>query len=489
MALKTTQGMEDAAASAYAVRRYRIAEALGGEEALDELKRRAASYGLRLAADLVPNHTAIDSDWVIEHPDRFLWSAESPFPSYRFAGADLSPDPRVTLRVEDGYGDRTDAAVVFQRVDRGTGETRYLYHGNDGTSVPWNDTAQLDYTRAETRAAMIDEIVAVARRFPILRFDAAMTLTRHHFHRLWFPASHAAGAIPSRAEHGMSEEAFVERMPQEFWREVVDRVAAESPDTLLLAEAFWLMESYFVRRLGLHRVYNSAFMHMLRDGDTMGLHRLLRDALEIDPELLGRFANYLSTPDEETAVAQFGREDRYFGACRVLATLPGLPLFTHGQWEGLEERYGMEFRRARRDEAPDAEVVGRHEREIEPLLSRRARFAGVATFRLLELRDEAGRRIDSVLAYANNTGGETVVVAFNNCDAPVGGRLVPVAPAAFAGGRWEAAWPGLDGDADGDLELRDISGDRRVRIVAEDRRARGLQLDLVAFECAVLAFR
>ena len=37
--------------------------------------------------------------------------------------------------------------------------------------------------------------------------------------------------------------------------------------TLLLAEAFWLMEAYFVRTLGMHRVYNSAFMIMLRDED------------------------------------------------------------------------------------------------------------------------------------------------------------------------------------------------------------------------------
>ena len=36
-------------------------------------------------------------------------------------------------------------------------------------------------------------------------------------------------------------------MPAEFWRDVVDRVAAEVPGTLLLAEAFWMMEGYFVR--------------------------------------------------------------------------------------------------------------------------------------------------------------------------------------------------------------------------------------------------
>ena len=32
--------------------------------------------------------------------------------------------------------------------DRGSGERRYIYHGNDGTSFPWNDTAQLDFSQA-----------------------------------------------------------------------------------------------------------------------------------------------------------------------------------------------------------------------------------------------------------------------------------------------------------------------------------------------------
>ena len=33
----------------------------------------------------------------------------------------------------------------------------------------------------------------------------------------------------------------------------------------------------------------------------MQLRRLLQETIDVDPELLGRFANYLSTPDEETA--------------------------------------------------------------------------------------------------------------------------------------------------------------------------------------------
>ena len=72
---------------------------------------------------------------------------------------------------------------------------------------------------------------------------------------------------PSRSFFSLSSEKFNELFPKEFWREVVDRISVEAPDTLLLAEAFWLMESYFVRTLGMHRVYNSAFMNLLRDED------------------------------------------------------------------------------------------------------------------------------------------------------------------------------------------------------------------------------
>lgn len=489
--IKRAQGQEDAAPSAYSVRRYRIAAELGGEPALDGLSAAARRRGIRLAVDFVPNHLAIDSDWVIEHPERFLSVTEPPFPGYSFTGEDLSPDPEVGIFLEDHYVDKSDAAVVFERLDRRTGERRYIYHGNDGTSTPWNDTAQLDYMNPATREAVTETVLEVAGRFSILRFDAAMTLTRQHLHRLWYPAPGAAGAIPSRAEHSLSTAEIERRMPREFWRELVDRVQAESPDTLLAAEAFWLMEGYFVRRLGMHRVYNSAFMHMLREGRTDALRRMLAETVALDPALLGRFVNYLSNPDEETAVEQFGRGDRYFGACKVLATLPGLPMLAHGQWEGLAEKYGMEYRRARRDEAPDEDVVARHDREIAPLLRDRRRFSRVEDFLLLEMR--VGKRtIDSVLAYANGRLDELMVVAFNNSAKAVSGRLTAVVGgelAARLGKAAAAVEEGDDGAARIDWELADWASDRSVawKPPATGSGAAGhLELALAPYECVVL---
>ena len=165
-------------------------------------------------------------------------------------------------------------------------------------------------------------------------------------------------------------------MGGEFWRTVVERVAAEVPDTLLLAEAFWMMESYFVRSLGMHRVYNSAFMHMMRDQDNAGYRGILKELLEFDPRVLQRYVNFMNNPDEESAREQFGDGDRYFAVATLLATMPGLPMIGHGQFEGYREKYGMEFRRAKRDERPEGWLVERHERELVPVLRRRAAFAG-----------------------------------------------------------------------------------------------------------------
>jgi len=421
--IKRMRGNADAVASAYSLDDYRIAADLGGEAAYANLRDRAWTHGIRLASDMVPNHMGIDSSWVVDHPEWFLSLSEPPYPAYSFEGPDLSPHPRVGIVLEDHYWDDSDAAVVFKRFDRETGDQRFVYHGNDGTSFPWNDTAQLDFLDPGVREHVIGVILDVARRFPIIRFDAAMVLAKKHIERLWWPEPGQGGGIPSRAEHALSKAEFDRRMPVEFWREVVDRVAAEIPGTLLLAEAFWLLEGYFVRTLGMHRVYNSAFMHMLRDENGKGYRRVIKETIEFDPEILKRYVNFMSNPDEKTALEQFGKGDKYFGVATVLATLPGLPMLGHGQIQGFGEKYGMEFRRATLDEQPDPGLVERHEREIFPLLHRRAWFAEADRFLLYGLATEGGHTDDNVLAYSNGTGRQRSLVLYHTKFATTHGRI------------------------------------------------------------------
>ncbi len=411
--IKNLCGNPDAEASAYSLKDYDIAQAIGGWPALENLRERCARRGIRLASDMVPNHTGLDSNWMYEHPEYFVSQDYSPFPSYTFNGPDLSDNPDIEIKLEDHYYNRTDAAVTFRRIDKRTGECKYVFHGNDGTSMPWNDTAQLDYLNPATREAVIQKIIHVAKNFPIIRFDAAMTLAKRHIQRLWYPKPGTGGDVAGRAVYALTDEEFNRRIPQEFWREVVDRIAVEVPDTLLLAEAFWMMEGYFVRTLGMHRVYNSAFMNMLKNQENAKYRTAIKNTLVFEPEILKRYVNFMSNPDEETAIAQFGDGNRYFSICTILATLPGLPMFGHGQIEGFREKYGMEYKRAYWNETPNDYLVGEHYRRIFPLLRKRYLFSGVEHFNIYDAwRD--GVVEESIFAYVNGDGDERNLVIVNN---------------------------------------------------------------------------
>lgn len=421
--IKQLCGNPEAVSSAYSLYSYKIADVLGGDAACQRLKEKAARYGIRLASDMVPNHMGIDSEWVIQHPEWFLSVDESPFPSYSFTGPDLSSDENIQIQIEDHYYDKSDAAVVFRRIDKRSGQTKYIYHGNDGTSMPWNDTAQLNYLDPAVREQVIETIIEVARKFPIIRFDAAMTLAKKHIQRLWYPEPGSGGAIPSRSAFALSKADFDRAIPHEFWREVVERIEVEVPDTLLLAEAFWLMEGYFVRTLGMHRVYNSAFMHMLRNEDNAGYRSLMKNTLEFEPEILKRFVNFMNNPDERTAVEQFGSGDKYFGICTLMTTMPGLPMFGHGQIEGFTEKYGMEYSKALYDERADDALVQRHFTEIIPLLYQRELFASVDHFRMYDFILEHGQLNENVFAFTNKLGDRRTLVIYNNSFQETQGRI------------------------------------------------------------------
>lgn len=411
--IKIKCGNPEAAASAYSLYDYNIASDIGGWDALANLRQRLWQRGIRLASDMVPNHTGMDSDWVMNKPDLFVQRRDNPFPQYTFNGENLSQDPRTSVYLEDHYYSKDDCSVVFKRVDNQTGDVRYIYHGNDGTGLPWNDTAQIDFLNPAAREEVIQEILHVARNFPIIRFDAAMVLAKKHIRRLWYPEPGHGGDIATRSETGLSTQQFNDAIPNEFWREVVDRVAQEVPDTLLLAEAFWMMEGYFVRTLGMHRVYNSAFMNMLKKEENQKYRETVKNTITFDPQVLKRYVNFMNNPDEETAIAQFGDGDKYFGCCTLMITMPGLPMFGHGQIEGFTEKYGMEYTKAYKDEKPSQYLVDRHWKDIFPLMKKRYLFSGVENFLFYDLWQD-GNVNENVFAYSNGAGDERAVVFYNN---------------------------------------------------------------------------
>jgi len=180
-----------------------------------------------------------------------------------------------------------------------------------------------------------------------------------------------------------------------------------------MAEAFWMMEGYFVRTLGMHRVYNSAFMNMLRNEDNSKYRLVIKNTLEFDPQILKRYVNFMNNPDEKTAIEQFGKGDKYFGICTLMVTMPGLPMFGHGQIEGFSEKYGMEYFRPYWDEDPDGYLIQRHQQAIFPLLKRRDLFSGVENFLLYDFYTGNGVNED-VFAFSNGNLGEHALVIYHN---------------------------------------------------------------------------
>ena len=97
-----------------------------------------------------------------------------------------------------------------------------------------------------------------------------------------------------------------------------------------------------------------------------------------------------------------------------MATMPGPPMFGHGQVEGYAEKYGMEYYRPYWDETPDPYLVRRHETDIFPILHRRRLFANVENFMLYDFSSAQGGIDENVYAYYNSEGAQRALVVYNN---------------------------------------------------------------------------
>ncbi|MCK4509500.1 MAG: hypothetical protein KAU27_13200, partial [Desulfuromonadales bacterium] len=232
--------------------------------------------------------------------------------------------------------------------------------------------------------------------------------------------------------------------------------------------------------------YNSAFMNMLKREENAKYRKILKDILAYNPEILKRHVNFMNNPDEATAVEQFDKGDKYFGVATLLVTLPGLPMFGHGQIEGYREKYGMEYRRAYWDEAPDGGFVSHHEAQIFPLLRIRQHFSGVEHFSLYDFTTAHG--IDeNVYAYSNGPAGSKMLVVYNNAAQHTEGRLHQAAPKAAPGQEGVAQpmsplWQELGIDpARGEFcRFRNLQGVEYLQQV--DQLTHGLELSLDNYE-------
>ena len=229
----------------------------------------------------------------------------------------------------------------------------------------------------------------------------------------------------------------------------------------------------------MHRVYNSAFMHMLRDEENGKYRSVLRETLAFDPGVLQRFVNFMTNPDEKQAADQYGTQDKAFAVATLLSTLPGLPMLGHGQVEGLRERYGHEFRRARVEESSDTSHADHWERRIVPLLRERRLYAGTERFRLYDALADDGSVVEDVFAFTNGVGDDQRLVLVHNREATVVARIDRSMDS-------ERLADALAIPADGDVRLVDPRTGWETTRPAVELRREGLRVTLGAYEAVVL---
>jgi hypothetical protein len=228
---------------------------------------------------------------------------------------------------------------------------------------------------------------------------------------------------------------------------------------------------------------------MLRDEDNAKYRSAIKNTLEFDPQILKRYVNFMNNPDEKTAVEQVGNGDKYFGVAAMLSTLPGLPMFGHGQIEGLHEKYGMEFRKPKWDEQPDEGLIRGHEWKIFPLLHRRYVFADVEQFLLYDFYQGNGAVDENVFAYSNRLGEERGLVVYHNRFADTRGWIKTSAAyldKASGDLRQKSLAEGLASPYDGYVIFRDLVTHLEHIRSCEELWQKGLYFELGAYQCHIL---
>jgi hypothetical protein len=408
---------QDLGGSPYAIAGYHVARELGGEAGLAAFRRQLRQRGLQLILDFIPNHVGLDHPWATTAPERFVCAAPGTPGAFKSANTPGAP---------------------------------WLLHGRDPSFPPWTDTAQLDLRRSDTRAALLEEMLAVADRCDGLRCDMAMLLLNDVLARSW-------GALPASAPQFVTE----------FWTEAVAALRARYPAHLLLAEAYWGLEAE-LQRLGFDYTYDKQLYDALIARDSAGL---CADLLGHSPEFVARSAHFLENHDEPR-IASLLSLPEHRAAALLLLGLPGLRLLHEGQLTGARVQLPVHLtRRPVELVQPALETLYHH---LLGALDGTAVGQGEATLLTPKAAwndNPSGRSF--VLVQWQRTRPEFDLVVVN---------LAPHRGQCYA----PLTAPGL---AKFNWRLEDLLGDEAHQRDGEDLKNRGLYLDVPAYNAQLFHFK
>lgn len=318
---------KDIVASPYAVRDYSVSKKLGGNDGLKAFREKAASFGLGLILDFVPNHTAIDHPWVKEHPDYYVRGSYSDF-----------------VR---------DSATFF---NAGTeSEPLIIAHGKDPYFPGWTDTAQLNYFNPDLRKAAVGVLSEIADMCDGVRCDMAMLVMNGIHYQVW-----GDRLLQERNDRSVREE---------FWLSAIKFIKKSRPDFLFIAEAYWMQEGP-LQDLGFDYTYDKALYDWLRHGDVGEISSYLRKGFD---EYQKRCVRFIENHDEDRAASAFAL-DHHKSAALIASTLPGAALFHEGQLEGRKVKLPVQL--ARRPHEAENRDIAYYYAALLKILSNRAFHEG-----------------------------------------------------------------------------------------------------------------
>ncbi|HUJ18011.1 MAG TPA: alpha-amylase family glycosyl hydrolase [Nitrospirota bacterium] len=272
---------QDNVGSPYCVRRYVVAQHLGGPKGLAAARKALAQRGIRLILDLVPNHVAPDHSWVSEHPEYFVQGSAD----------DARNDPESFI--ESG-------GKVFAC-------------GRDPYFPAWPDVLQLNAFQPGLRQAMIDTVSSIAEQCDGIRCDMAMLLLNNIFERTW---GARAGAKPV----------------SDYWAVVIPAIKKKYREFRFIAEAYWDLE-WELQQQGFDYCYDKKLYDRMEHGDAENV----REHLLADPSYQRGMVRFIENHDEPRAAAAFP-DAKGRAAAVVVLTLTGAKLLHEGQFEGRKKR-------------------------------------------------------------------------------------------------------------------------------------------------------
>jgi len=291
---------DDIVSSPYSIPSYTVNEALGGKEELLLFRDKLNRNGIKLMLDFVPNHLALDNEWLPDHPYFFI---------------PVSREERIH-----------DPEMSFEYI-RG----KYLAHGKDPYFSPWTDTLQLNYARPETHRMMTETLFNISSLCDAIRCDVAMLILKSVFNTTW---SDLGGA-----------------MKEEFWADAIAAVKQRHPDFLFLAESYWNKE-WELQQQGFDYTYDKPFYDFICSAP-VNVEKL-SGHLAAQWDYQKNLCRFLENHDEPRAAEKIGLNNK--AAALILLTAPGMHLIHQQQMDGFRHKIPVQLIR-QAPETSNSELV------------------------------------------------------------------------------------------------------------------------------------